>query len=69
MINHDIVRFHVTMHNAHWVAKVERLQNFEDVVARVEIGQCLVQLLEIGIVDMLEDERFFDGLFFDFKKN
>ena len=39
--------------------KVKRLQNFENIVASIEIGQCLVQLLEIGVVNMLENERFY----------
>ena len=63
MINHHIVRFHIAMHNAHGVAKVERLQNLENVEASVEVGQRLVQLLEIGVVYVLEDQRFGEGWF------
>ena len=56
MINHDIVRFHVAVHDSHAVAVVERPQQLVKVAPYVVVGKCLVKLLEVGVVDVLEYE-------------
>ena len=56
VVNHDVVRFHVPMHDPHAVAVVQGPQQLVQVAAYVVIGERLVQLLEIRVVDVLENE-------------
>ena len=60
MVNHDIVRLHIPMHNAFRVAEVERFQHFEHVVADVEISECFVEGAEVLVtcVDELHNQRW-----------
>ena len=45
MVNHDIVRFDITVHDAHAVGIVQGLQQLVQVVADVIVCQVLIQLL------------------------
>mmetsp|Transcript_14153 Transcript_14153/g.26511 ORF Transcript_14153/g.26511 Transcript_14153/m.26511 type:complete len:211 (+) Transcript_14153:202-834(+) len=54
VVNHDIVRLDVPVHDPLRMAVVESPENLEDVVADVVIGECGIQLLEISVVDVLE---------------
>uniref|UniRef100_A0A182MKF9 C2H2-type domain-containing protein n=1 Tax=Anopheles culicifacies TaxID=139723 RepID=A0A182MKF9_9DIPT len=56
MVDHHVVWLHVTVHDAQAVAVVERLQQLVQIVPNVVIAERLVELLEVGIVHMLEDE-------------
>jgi hypothetical protein len=57
VVDHDVVRLDVSMHDALAVAKVERLQQLKDVVSHVEVVELGVQAPKVGIVDVLEDQR------------
>ena len=58
MVDHDVVRLHVSVRDALRVAKVQRLQNLEDVVLYIEIIEVLVQSAEIYIasIDIFHDK-------------
>lgn len=56
MVNHDIMGLNIAMHNAARMAKVERFQQLEDVVADVKVGEFRIEYLEVVVVDVLEDE-------------
>lgn len=38
VINHDVVRFHVSVHDPPRMAEIERLQQLKDVVALTDVG-------------------------------
>lgn len=56
MINHDIVRLDIAMHDSPRVTEIERLEQFVDVVPDVVVGQARVEDFEVGVVDVLEDQ-------------
>ena len=58
VVDHDVVRFDIAMHNALGVTVVEGLEDLEHVVADVEIVEALVKLAEVGVtrVDKLSDD-------------
>ena len=58
MVDHDVVRLHVSVRDALRVTKVQRLQNLEDVVLDIEIIEVLVQSAEIDIasIDIFHDK-------------
>ena len=58
MIDHNVMRFHVSVHDALAVAVVERLEELVDVVAYIDIVELGVEAPEIGVVDVLEDQRW-----------
>lgn len=45
------------MHDSLAVAEVESLEQLKDVVTNIDVVELGVQASEIGVVDMLEDER------------
>ena len=49
MVNHDVVGFHIPMHDAFRVAEVKRFQHFVHVVADIEISECFVKSAEVLI--------------------
>jgi len=58
MVDHDVVGFHITMHDTTGVAVVKRLQDLEHVETDVEVGEALVEGAEIVItsLDVLHDQ-------------
>mmetsp|Transcript_4296 Transcript_4296/g.9737 ORF Transcript_4296/g.9737 Transcript_4296/m.9737 type:complete len:330 (-) Transcript_4296:185-1174(-) len=56
VINHDIVRLDIPMHDAIGMTIIQRLEKLKYVVPNIIIREGGVQNLEIGIVHMLEDE-------------
>lgn len=57
VVDHDVVRLHISVHDALAVAEVESLEQLEDVEADVEVGELGVEAPEVGVVDVFEDER------------
>ncbi len=49
VIDHNVVRLHISVHDAFRVAVVESLEDFEHVVANVKIVETLVKLAEISV--------------------
>ena len=54
MIDHDVVRLHIAMHDALRMAEVEGLQDLKHVVADVEVVEALIKLTEIRITSINE---------------
>ena len=57
MIDHNVMRFYVSVHDALAVAVVERLEELIDVVAHIDIVELGVEAPEVGVVDVLKDQR------------
>jgi hypothetical protein len=57
MVDHNVMRLHISMHDAFAVTEVERLEQLEDVVSHVQVVELGIQRPEVGVVDILEDER------------
>lgn len=57
MVDHDIVRLDIPVHDALAVAEVERLEQLVDVEAHVVVGELGVQAAEVGVVDGFEYQR------------
>lgn len=56
-VDHHVVRLDVAVHDPPRVAKVERLEQFENVKPDVGVGERRVEDLEVCGGDVLEDER------------
>lgn len=56
MIDHNVMRFDVSVHDALAVTVIESLEQLEDVVANINIVELGVEAAEVGVVDMLKDE-------------
>lgn len=57
MINHNVVRFHISMHNALAVAEIKSLEQFMYIEAHIEVGEFRIQATKVDVVDIFEDER------------
>jgi hypothetical protein len=56
MIDHNVMRLHISVHDALAVTVVERLEEFVDVVSHVQVIELGVESPEIRVVDILKDE-------------
>ena len=56
MIDHNVMRFHISVHNALAVAEIQGLQKLKDVIPDIEICEFGVEVPEIRIVHVLEDK-------------
>ena len=50
------MRLHVAVHDAFAVAKVQRFEEFMDIVSHIQIIELGVQASEIGVVYVFEDQ-------------
>lgn len=57
MVDHNVMRLHITVHDAFAVTKVKGLEEFENVKANINVVELGVEASEVGVVDMLENER------------
>ena len=57
MIDHNVMRLDITVHDAFAVTVVQSLQQLEDVVPYVVVLELGVETPEVGVVDILEDQR------------
>ena len=48
VVDHDIVRFYISMHDPSWMTEVERFEEFENVVADVIVCEFWIEDFEIG---------------------
>lgn len=55
MVDHNVVRFDVAVHDALAVAEVKGRQKLEDVVSNIEVGELGVEGAEVGVVDVFKD--------------
>ena len=55
VVNHHVVRLDVSVHDAARMAEVERFEQLKDVVSHVVVAEFRVEDLEVGVVDVLED--------------
>ena len=56
VVDHDVVRLDVSVHDAVRVAVVQGLEELENVIANVVVGEGGVEYLEVRVIDVLEDE-------------
>lgn len=56
VVNHDIVRLDISVHDALAVTEVERLEQLVDIEANIVVGEARVECPEIGVVDSLKDQ-------------
>jgi PP-loop superfamily ATP-utilizing enzyme len=57
MVDHNVMRLHISVHDALAVTEIQRLEELENVVPNVEVVELRVQAPEVGVIDILEDER------------
>lgn len=57
MIDHNVMRFDVSVHDALAVAEIESFEKLEDVVAYINVVELGVEAPEVRVVHVLEDER------------
>lgn len=56
MIDHNVMRLNISMHNTLAVAEVQSLEELKDVEPDIDVIELGVEASEIGIVDVLENE-------------
>ncbi len=58
MIDHNVMRLHIAVHNALAVAEIEGFEELIDIVPDIDVVEFGVQAPEVCVVDVLEDERW-----------
>lgn len=56
MIDHNVMRLHISVHNTLAVAKVQRFEQLQNVEPHIEVVELGVQAPKVGVIDVLEDE-------------
>jgi hypothetical protein len=56
MIDHNVMRFHITVHDALAVTVIQRLEELVDVVTNIEVVELGVQAPKVGVIDIFEDQ-------------
>lgn len=57
MVDHNVMRLHIPVHDALAVTEIKRLEQLKDVEPDVEVGELGVEVAEVRVVDVLKDER------------
>lgn len=57
MIDHNVMRFDVSVHDAFAMAKVQGLEELKDIEADIQVVELGIEAPEVCVVDILEDER------------
>lgn len=57
MIDHNVMRLDISVHDAFTVAVVQRLEKLVYVVPHVVVLKLGVQAPKVGVVDILKDQR------------
>jgi hypothetical protein len=55
MIDHNVMRFHISVHDALAMAVVESLEQLKNIVPDIDIVEFGIQTSEVGIIDVFED--------------
>jgi hypothetical protein len=63
MIDHNVMRLDISMHNSFAVTEIESFEELKDVESNINVVKLGVEASEIGVVDVLEDERWCLALF------
>lgn len=58
MIDHNVMRLDVSVHDALAVAVIKSLEQLKDVVPNINVVELGVKAAEVGVVDVLEDQRW-----------
>lgn len=69
MIDHNVMRFYVSVHDSLAVAVIECLEELVDVVSYVDVIELGVEASEVGVVNILEDQRWRLALYNSQHKN
>ena len=56
VINHNVVRLNISVHDAVRVGVLERLQNFEGIKSNVHRVELVVELLRLNVWDVFKDK-------------
>lgn len=56
MVNHDIMRFDVSMHDAHWVTIIKSFQYLVNVESAVKVSKCLIQISMVETINSFKDK-------------
>ena len=56
MINHNVLRFNIPVHDAYWMAVMEPFQNLIQVIPAIKRGDHFQQFPIIGGPDVLKDQ-------------
>lgn len=54
VINHDVVRLDITMHDAFAVAEVQRFQQFVNIIPDIVVDKTRIKCPKVGVVHILE---------------
>jgi hypothetical protein len=55
MVDHNVMRLHVPVHNALAVTKIQRLEQLKDVISDIVVVEFGVEASEVRVVHVLED--------------
>jgi hypothetical protein len=56
MVNHDIVRLDISVHDAFTVAEVQRLEEFENIVSHIIVHKPRIQRPKISVIHVFENQ-------------
>lgn len=56
MVDHNVMRFYVSMHDTLAVAVVQALEQLIDIVSNIDIVELGVEASEVGVVNIFEYE-------------
>jgi hypothetical protein len=56
MIDHNVMRFHVPVHDTFAVAVVQALEQLIDIVSNIDIIELRVEASEVGVINVFEYE-------------
>jgi len=58
VIDHDVVRLDITVHDTAGVAVVKGTKKLVDVVAHIVVGECGIERLEVDVIDVFLNEAW-----------
>lgn len=57
MVDHNVMRLYVSVHNSFAMAVIQTFEQLVDVVSNIDIVELGVETPEVCVVDIFEDER------------